>query len=260
MKKKFKKTADEILRMIPDIGVAFATDKITVEGNKVDYMVREASNRDGDSGWIFYGGGETQEYLDDPNNTSVFNLNTICNYDPEIIPFLTFPPGTEVERNSEGELEPLTKGIEKPSVVFLYPVDAGKIVVSSAWEFRISSRMLRRIDESSLVIWKPGFTIWLNAYTPNNNDIAERVDCILQIKSAEAYGLEQEASADFTKLKYYLVENTDGKKQTSANLFGFTKENEIHMSVYYDGEEFLPEIDLIWSSLTIIDAQQEKCT
>jgi hypothetical protein len=260
MKKKFKKPADEILRMIPDIGFAFATDKITVEGNKVDYMVREASNRDGDSGWIFYGGGETQEYLDDPNNTSVFNLNTICNYDPEIIPFLTFPPGTEIERNLEGKLELLTKGIEKPSVFFLYPVEAGKIVVTSAWEFYLRSRMLRRIDDSSLVIWKPGFTIWLNAYTSNNNDVAERIDSILQIISAEAYGLEQEGSADFTKLKYYLVERADGKQQASANLFGFTKAHEIHMSIYYDGDEFLPEIDLIWSTLTEIDAQQEKCT
>jgi len=104
MKKKFYLHSDQIEPLVPDIGFAFATDVITVDGKRVDYMVRQQPDREGDSGWMFYGGGETQEYVDDPNNTSIFNVNTIANYDPEIIGFLTYPPGTEIERNNEGKV------------------------------------------------------------------------------------------------------------------------------------------------------------
>ena len=176
MTKNFKLSSDDIQPMVPDMGGALATDKITVDGNKVDYMVRQPTDREGDTGWIFYGGGETQDYLDNPNNAAIYSVNTICNYDPDIIPFLTYPPGTEVERNARGELKVTTKGVEKPSVVFMYPVDSGRVAITKAWGFDVASRMLRRLDESSLVIWRPGFTIWLNAYSPNDPDVAGRVD------------------------------------------------------------------------------------
>ena len=47
----------------------------------------------------------TQEYIDDIEHTQVFALNTVCNYDPEIIPFLDEPVGTVIVRNREGKLE-----------------------------------------------------------------------------------------------------------------------------------------------------------
>ncbi|MCP4710322.1 MAG: DUF2185 domain-containing protein, partial [Planctomycetes bacterium] len=143
--KKFKLDASEIKQMVPNMGGALATDKITVEGNKVDYMFRNKTEREGDTGWIFYGGGETQEYIDNPDNTSIYNINTIVNYDPEIIPFITYPPGTEIERNQDGQLELVTQNVPQPPVVFLAPAETGEFRVSKNWSFNIPSRMLRRV-------------------------------------------------------------------------------------------------------------------
>jgi hypothetical protein len=249
MKKNFKITASEIKRMVPDLGGAFATDMITVAGKKVDYMVRQPPDREGDSGWVFYGGGETQEYLDDSDNTSIYAVNTIANYDPEIIPFLTYPPGTEIERNANGKLEVMTKDVEKPSVVLLQPIDAGRIAATGNWSFEVTSRMLRRLDEESLVIWKPEFTIWLNAYTSDGKPISERLSGILGIKSQDAYDLQQEEKDGLLKLRYRLKETTEGKEQDSAYIIGLTDSHEIHMSIYFDSDEHLPEIDRIWESL-----------
>ena len=89
----------------------------------------------------------------------------------------------------------------------------------------------------------------LNAYSPTDDDVSRRVEGILADKSADAYGMEREDLPGLTKLKYFLVEDDEGEKQSSANLFGFTKDNEIHITVYYDADEFLPEIDLMWKSL-----------
>ncbi len=65
------------------------SDKITKDGYKVGYMVRETPDRERpDSGWRFMAGNEDDEYMNNIANHHVFAMNTICNYDPDIIPYL----------------------------------------------------------------------------------------------------------------------------------------------------------------------------
>ena len=75
-----------------------ATDKITVDGELVDYMYREEPDFEVDNGWRFLAGTESQDYADDANNWAIYDTNTIANYDPAIIPYLTLPVGTQLER------------------------------------------------------------------------------------------------------------------------------------------------------------------
>lgn len=97
-KKKFKLAAGEIVRLIPPMGGCIAPDTITVEGRKVKFMYRDTPGNDLDSGWHFFSGTETQEYLDNPENSTIYDVNTIANYDRAIIPYLDLPVGTELER------------------------------------------------------------------------------------------------------------------------------------------------------------------
>ena len=83
----------------------FATNRITVDGEKVGYMYREEPDADSDfpdSGWRFFAGDETEEYTDDPENINVFSLNTVCNYDSSIIPYLDAPYGSCFIRTEKG--------------------------------------------------------------------------------------------------------------------------------------------------------------
>ena len=66
----------------------FANDRILVDGCKVGYMYREEPEGDFDSGWRFLAGDESDEYMDNTDNAGIYKLNTIANYDPDIIPFL----------------------------------------------------------------------------------------------------------------------------------------------------------------------------
>ena len=69
-------------------------------------MYREESNSEyPDSGWTFLKGDEDEEYMNDASNHHIFALNTICNYDPDIIPYLDAPVGTAYIRISEHEFE-----------------------------------------------------------------------------------------------------------------------------------------------------------
>src|SRR5262245_58799394 len=92
--KTFRIPGDKIRRLIPNMGGCFASHRITVDGAPVGYMYREQPDEDADSGWRFFAGDESQEYADTPANFAIFEVNTICNYDQAIIPFLDSPVGS----------------------------------------------------------------------------------------------------------------------------------------------------------------------
>ena len=104
--KTFLLKKEDILPMLTDWEEpegCLATDRITVDGVPVGYMYREEPDGDyPDSGWRFTAGDESDEYMDDPDNSGIYTLNTICNYDPDIIPLLHFPYGTVFYRDSDG--------------------------------------------------------------------------------------------------------------------------------------------------------------
>ena len=79
-----------------------ATDRILVDGARVGYMYREKPDFEEDSGWRFLAGDETEEYLADIQNSDVYDLNTLCNYDSDILPFLNYPVGSAFERDEWG--------------------------------------------------------------------------------------------------------------------------------------------------------------
>ena len=97
-KKKFALQADEIVLLAEGHGACFATDMITVEGRKVGYIYREEPDEEIDSGWRFTAGRESPEYMDDAANIAIYDVNTVANYDPEIIPLLHAPIGSVFER------------------------------------------------------------------------------------------------------------------------------------------------------------------
>ena len=84
-----------------------ASDKITKDGWKVGYMYREQPTEGmPDSGWRFLKGDESPEYMNNSDNHHVFALNTICNYDSDIIPYLEMEIGTVLIRTEGGKFVP----------------------------------------------------------------------------------------------------------------------------------------------------------
>ena len=98
--KSFRLSSEEIKPLAPGLGSCIATDLITVDWERVGFMYREAPSNAVDSGWRFMSGGETPEYIDNPANLEIYDVNTIANYDPEIVPFLSAPIGSVFEREN----------------------------------------------------------------------------------------------------------------------------------------------------------------
>jgi hypothetical protein len=97
--KQFRIPAGRIKPVATGRGSCIATDRITVEGCQVGYMYREEADRAGDSGWCFTAGDESEAYMNKAENFALYDVNTIANYDPGIIPFLDARPGSAFARN-----------------------------------------------------------------------------------------------------------------------------------------------------------------
>lgn len=86
-----------------------ATDRILVDGQPVGYCWRvepDPGDEAWDSGWRFSAGDESGDYMDDPDRSGIYALNTICNYDPDVIPLLDSEPGTAWSRGEDGIFRP----------------------------------------------------------------------------------------------------------------------------------------------------------
>lgn len=107
-KKKFLKSKEEMKELLKNWEEpegCIATDRITVDGCKVGYMYRELPANESDSGWRFMAGDESEEYMANPANSGIYRLNTICNYDEDIISFLHSPFQNAYFRDENGEFK-----------------------------------------------------------------------------------------------------------------------------------------------------------
>lgn len=105
MEKQFLLKKEDIKQLIKLGFSCIASDRITVDGKKIGYMYKENPTSEFDTGWRFFAGDEDEHYTDNPNNFEIYELNTICNYDQNIIPYLIKPVGTKLERNDDSFVE-----------------------------------------------------------------------------------------------------------------------------------------------------------
>ena len=97
--KKFFLDKSQITQRIAPMGACYASYEITVHGRKVGYLYREEPDNDQDSGWRFFAGDESEAYMADSGHFGLYEVNTIANYDPEIIPHLNAPAGSAYARH-----------------------------------------------------------------------------------------------------------------------------------------------------------------
>ena len=98
MGKTYKIRAEDIVQLVTNAGGCLATDRITVDGCDVSYMYREKTARPLDTGWRFFAGDESPEYLKVSSHTDVYDINTIANHEPAILSYIDTPAPCAFER------------------------------------------------------------------------------------------------------------------------------------------------------------------
>lgn len=86
----------------------YASDRIIVDGCRIGYCFRsepDSGDEGWNSGWYFLSGDESDDYLDNDDNFGLYDLNTVCNYDPAILILLDAPIGISFERCEDGSFK-----------------------------------------------------------------------------------------------------------------------------------------------------------
>jgi hypothetical protein len=248
MAKKFYLQGSEIKGgLLPiRIGGCIATDMITVHGKKVGRMWRDKPHRPESSGWSFCAGTEDQAYFDNVKNLDVYDVNTIANYDPEIIPFLYSAIGSEFERDATGKFVPY--GASRQS-----GYAEGRCALDAGWSIELPLPCCSRVERGSLVLWRTGLTLWIsvqldpkqaNADTLLNNAIKEM--------SPEAQDVELANDGELSRLSY-VVRETDPNRPVPNYCclmsHTFTNGNWLMIGIYCDTLEALAHAKSIHLSI-----------
>lgn len=240
--KTFFLTPEQIDQLIEDPRACLATDRIVVDGEPVGYMYREQSSADQDSGWRFMAGDESAEYMADANNIGVYALNSLANYDGDIIALLSSPAGSYFAREEPGgpllamiDPEADSDSADKPTDPDLhpeYPIVEGDYRVTAEWMITLPAPCNRRIEEGSMVIWRPGFTVHLVAWdnTPGDS-ISDRVEHLLASISPEAENLRRTDEPNLTRVSYLLNEDV-----ASLATFAVSETSQILASIYFEDQ------------------------
>ncbi|MGC4089188.1 MAG: DUF2185 domain-containing protein [Polyangiaceae bacterium] len=107
--KRLRFTPDQLEPLTAEVGTCIASDKIVVDGEAVGFMVREASTGPRDSGWRFFSGSESLDYMNDPSKLGVHELNLLANCDRDVVPLLAAPIGSAFERAGDELVETLAE-------------------------------------------------------------------------------------------------------------------------------------------------------
>ena len=249
-KKKFALRPDQIKPLATNRGCCVATDMIVVEGRKVGYFYRDEPQDQQDSGWVFTAGRESPDYMDDARNHGVYNVNSLANYDPEIIPFLDAPTGCSFEREGgigrfvqvHGEryephyesgpssASPAQKG-PPPGV----PLVEGSYLVTDNWSIQLPERFARSMEGKTMVLWRPGFTVRITVWNNDpGNSRAERLAALKRAVSKKRYAEQEAESPYLTRYSYRLRDESDDHTRSKCYQVVLSEASHLHLAFYFD--------------------------
>jgi hypothetical protein len=251
-KKQYHLPADQIKPVATGHGACIATDMITVDGKRVGYMYREEAMNDADGGWRFFSGSESQEYVDNADNSAFYDVNTIANYDPEIIPYLHAPIGCEFERDpASGDFVQIKGPTDREAWLNAdFPIVEGAYRFTDQWLIDLPRKFNRRVEDGDLVIWRPAFTIYIAAWNNDNN--GSKADRLLWLKnemSKDAFAVQEIEDGDIIRLGYRLTEDRDEGTVHAWYGFAIGDDGHVQIAIYFDDGSDLDMAQNVWRSI-----------
>ena len=116
-----------------------------------------------------------------------------------------------------------------------FPVLEGYQQISSSWAITLPCRFNRRIEDGSLVLWRPGTTIWLNVYGNDRDETKEaRLEWIRNEMSPSATKVETEDAANITHFSYLLKEKRDNRSVHALYAYAISSKGHAQTSIYFE--------------------------
>jgi hypothetical protein len=119
-----------------------------------------------------------------------------------------------------------------------FPIVTGNYQLTDQWWLDLPDRFNRRIEDGSLVLWRPELTFWAIAW---GNDLGasqeERLASILESADPGRKDVQVERTPSLTRLTYELYEEDSSRSPSSyTSISGYVLSNdgELQISAYCD--------------------------
>ena len=110
--------------------------------------------------------------------------------------------------------------------------------------------MNRRLEEQDLVLWRPGYTIWMSIWGNDNNEsINERIQWIETDSSTEAYDFSIDLNRTPPTVSYKLNDVRGEDVVYALYTFAFKDDGHIQMAIYVDHQSDFTTAQQIASSI-----------
>ena len=132
-----------------------------------------------------------------------------------------------------------------------FPILEGYQQLRDDWSINLPIQFNRRVDDGSLVFWRSGITVWVNAYGNNNHEkIGDRLQWIRNETSASAKNINIQENATLTKYTYRLEEKRGDHSIFALYSYAISLKGHIQIAIYLDAEQDFQVAQQISSSIS----------
>lgn len=131
-----------------------------------------------------------------------------------------------------------------------FPVVKGRYQITKEWAVDLPGEFNRRFEDGSLVIWRPGFTIWTTVWNNDHDEtLDQRLNWIEADSSPDAHSQETEKVGGLIRYAYRLEEESHDSRRPAFYCFAIGQNGHVQMAIYFDREDDLATAKQIWRSL-----------
>lgn len=134
-----------------------------------------------------------------------------------------------------------------------FPLVEGRYSLDAKWSLHLPEQFARRVEDGSLVLWRPGLTIWLTAWA-NDRDKSQdvRLAWVKEAASPQRFAESESEAGGLTRYSYRLRdENEDGPVE-SVYGYIFSDDGHLQLAVYFDDQD--DEV----TALRIVDSVERR--
>lgn len=116
-----------------------------------------------------------------------------------------------------------------------FPSVDGTVNLTSSWSIKLSQAHSRRVEDGSLVLWRPNFTIWINIWkNTHNQSIESRLKRIVADASPNRFNETSEFKDRFHLFTYRLGEESDEEPAPSYYGHAIGPNDSVQLAIYFD--------------------------
>lgn len=116
-----------------------------------------------------------------------------------------------------------------------FPIVEGQHLLTETWAINLPGKFARRVEDGCLVLWRPGLTIWLEAWGNDRNESqAKRLKTIKSHASPDRFSESEGKANKITRYSYRLRDENENGSIDSVYAHILNDDGHLQLAIYFD--------------------------